>query len=289
MRHLAQSAATAVVAAAIGAALAVMALPAAGQAPVDRAPRMADGRPNLNGIWQALNEANYDIHAHMARPAMALRAGPYGPVPAAAVLALGAVGAVPPGLGVVEGNEIPYQPAALAKKKENQENWLTADPEVKCYLPGVPRATYMPYPFQIVQSAQAVFIAYEYAGAVRDIYLEDPGPAPVDSWMGQSVGRWDGDTLVVDVTGFNDQTWFDRSGNFHSDALHVVERYTRTGPDVIAYEATIEDPRVFTRPWKMSMPLYRRQERNAQLLDFKCVEFVEELLYGQWRKTPLSR
>ena len=288
MRHLVQSAGTAIVAGVIGAALAVMAMPAAGQAP-DRALRTADGRPDLNGIWQALNEANYDIQAHLARPAMALRAGPHGPVPAAAVLALGAVGAVPPGLGVVEGNEIPYQPAALAKKKANQENWVTADPEVKCYLPGVPRATYMSYPFQILQSAQAVFITYEYAGAVRDIYLKDPGPAPVDSWMGQSVGRWDGDTLVVDVTGFNDQTWFDRSGNFHSDALHVVERYTRTSRDVIAYEATIEDPKVFTRPWKMSMPLYRRQERNAQLLDFKCVEFVEELMYGQWRKTPLSR
>jgi hypothetical protein len=281
--------ATAVVAAIVGAVLAVVAMPVAGQAPAYRAPRTADGKPDLNGIWQALNEANYDIQTHMARPAMALRAGPYGPLPAAAVLALGAVGAVPPGLGVVEGDDMPYQPAALAKKKENQENWLTADPEIKCYLPGVPRATYMPYPFQILQSASAIVIAYEYAGAVRDIYLKDPGPAPIDSWMGQSVGRWDGDTLVVDVTGLNDQTWFDRSGNFHSDALHVVERYTRTGPDVLSYEATIEDPKVFTRPWKMSMPLYRRQERNAQLMDFKCVEFVEELIFGQWRKTPLPR
>jgi hypothetical protein len=220
---------------------------------------------------------------------MALRAGPYGPVPAAPVLALGAVGAVPPGLGVVEGDEIPYQPAALAQKKENQQNWLTADPEIKCYLPGVPRATYMPYPFQIVQNASAIFIAYEYAGAVRNIYLKDPGPPPVDSWMGQSVGHWEGDTLVIDVKGLNDQTWLDRAGNFHSDALHVVERYTRISPDVISYEATMEDPKVFTRPWKMSMPLYRRQEKNAQLMDFKCVEFVEELLYGQWRKKPLGQ
>jgi len=133
-----------------------------------------------------------------------------------------------------------------------------------------------------------VGFAYEYAGAVRDIHLKDPGPAPVDSWMGQSVAKWDGDTLVVDVTGLNDQTWFDRAGNFHSDALHVVERYTRTSADVISYEATIEDPNVFTRPWKMSMPLYRRQERNAQLMDFKCVEFVEELMYGQLRKKPLN-
>ena len=289
MRNLARNLATGVLTAAIGAALASLAMPLAGQAPTPRAPRTADGKPDLNGIWQALNEANYDIQTHMARPAMALRAGPHGPLPASPVLALGAVGAVPPGLGVVEGDDIPYQPAALAKRKENQEHWLTADPEIKCYLPGVPRATYMPYPFQILQSASAIVIAYEYAGAVRDVYLENPGPAPVDSWMGQSVGRWEGDTLVVDVTGFNDQTWFDRSGNFHSDALHVVERYTRTSPEVISYEATIEDPKVFTRPWKMSMPLYRRQERNAQLMDFKCVEFVEELMFGQWRKTPLAR
>lgn len=254
-----------------------------------RAPRTADGKPDLNGIWQAINEANYDIQTHMARPAMALRPGPYGPVPAATVLALGAVGSVPPGMGVVEGDEIPYTPAALAKKKENQDNWLTSDPEIKCYLPGVPRATYMPYPFQIFQSTKAIFIAYEYAGAVRNVYLKDPGPAPIDSWMGQSVGRWEGDTLVIDATGFNDQSWFDRAGNHHSDKLHVVERYTRTSPDVISYEATIEDPKTFTRPWKMSMPLYRRQEKNAQLMDFKCVEFVEELMYGAFRKKPLIK
>jgi hypothetical protein len=204
------------------------------------------------------------------------------------VLPLGAVGAVPAGLGVVEGNEIPYKPEALAKKKENQENWLTLDPEIKCYLPGVPRATYLPYPFQIFQSARALFFAYEYAGAVRDILLEDPGPPPVESWMGQSVGRWEGETLVVEASGFNDRTWFDRSGNFHSDKLRVSERYTRTGPDHLWYEATIEDPEVFTRPWKIAMPLYRRLEPNAQLLDFKCVEFVEELMYGKYRRRPLT-
>jgi hypothetical protein len=272
----------------LAAALAVSAMQIYAQAPQYRAPRAAGGHPDLNGIWQALNEANYDLEAHVARPALATRPGPYGPVPAAPVLALGAVGAVPPGLGVVEGDAIPYKPEALAKKKENQQNWLAADPEIKCYLPGVPRATYMPYPFQILETATGIVFVYEYAGAVRNIYMKDPGPAPVDSWMGQSAGHWDGETLVVDVTGMNDQTWFDRSGNYHSDALHVTERYTRTSPDVIAYEATIEDPKVFTRPWKIAMPLYRRQEKNAQLLDFKCVEFVEELLYGQWRKKPLG-
>jgi hypothetical protein len=272
-------------------ALAVMmtigVVPLAGQ--VYRAPRTSDGKPDLNGIWQALNEANYDLEGHMARPAMALRPGPHGPVPAAAVLALGAVGAVPPGMGVVEGGEIPYKPEALAIKKKNQEDWLNQDPEIKCYLPGVPRATYMPYPFQIVQSPTAMTFVYEYAGAVRNIYLKDPGPALADSWMGQSVAHWEGETLVVNVTDMNDRTWFDRAGDFHSDKLHVVERYTRTSPNEIQYEATIEDPSVFTRPWKISMPLYRRQEKNAQLLDFKCVEFVEEMLYGPYRKHPLSK
>jgi hypothetical protein len=276
------------VAAALGAAAAI-GVPAAGQAPAYRAPRAPDGHADLNGVWQALNEANYDIEAHNARPALALRAGPYGSVPATPVLALGAVGSVPPGLGVVEGGALPYRPESLTQKRQNQENWLTSDPEIKCYLPGVPRATYMPYPFQILQSPSAIAIVYEYAGAVRSLYLKDPGPAPVDSWMGQSVAHWDKDTLVVDVTNLSDSTWFDRAGNFHSDALHVTERYTRTSPDVIAYEATIEDGKTFTRPWRMSMALHRRQEKNAQVLDFKCVEFVEELLYGQWRKQPLAR
>jgi hypothetical protein len=272
-----------------GSTLAVMmaigVAPLAGQ--TYRAPRGADGKPDLNGIWQAVGEANYDLQAHVARPAMALRPGPHGAVPAAAVLALGAVGAVPPSMGAVEGGQIPYKPEALATKKKNQEDWLNLDPEIKCYLPGVPRATYLPYPFQIVQSAKAMTFVYEYAGAVRNIYLKDPGPALADSWMGQSVAHWEGDTLVVNVTDMNDKTWFDRAGDFHSDKLHVVERYTRTSPDVIAYEATIEDPEVFTRPWKIHMALYRRQD--TQILDFKCVEFVEEMLYGPYRKHPLGK
>jgi hypothetical protein len=292
MRIAVRALITAAAAAAVIAVVLVAAMPLSGQAPAAayRAPRTPDGHPDLNGIWQAMNEANYDVQTHMARPAMQLRAGPYGPVPAAPVLAFGAVGSVPPGIGVVEGDgELPYLPAALAKKKENQANWVTSDPEVKCYLPGVPRANYMPFPFQIFQSPKAIFIAYEYAGAVRNVYLKDPGPAPVDSWMGQSVAKWEGETLVIDVTGFNDQSWFDRAGNHHSDKLHVVERYMRTSPDVITYEATIDDPKTFSKPWKMSMPLYRRQEKNAQLMDFKCVEFVEELMYGAFRKKPLTK
>jgi hypothetical protein len=249
-------------------------------------PRTATGRPDLNGIWQALNTANYDIQAHTARPAMAMRPGPVVPIPAREVIALGAIGAVPSGTGVVVGDELPYLPEARAQKRKNQENWLTLDPEIKCYLPGVPRANYMPFPFQVFQSDSAFFIAYEYAGAVRNVFLKDPGPAPVDSWMGQSWGRWDGDTFVVQSSGFNDQTWFDRSGNFHSEQLTVVERYTMTDRDHIQYEATITDPKVFSRPWTMRMPLYRHVNQDARLGQFKCVEFVEELMFGQYRKVP---
>jgi len=252
-------------------------------------PRLEDGRPNLNGIWQALNSANYDIERHLARPAMELREGPHGPLPSVALLALGAVAAVPAGMGVVDGGTIPYTPEALSLKQENRADWLERDPEIKCYLPGVPRATYMPFPFQIFHNSNAIFIAYEYAGATRDISLEALEPAQTDSWMGQSSAHWEGDTLVVDVTGLNDQTWFDRSGSHHSNQLHVIERYTLLDADHIQYEATIEDPVVFTRPWTIRMPLYRRIENDAQLMDFKCVEFVEELLYGEFRRDPLER
>lgn len=252
-----------------------------------RPPRGPGGKPDLNGVWQVLNTANYDIEPHAARPAMATRPGPAGPVPAKAVLALGAVGSVPAGIGIVEGG-IPYKTEALERRKDNQANWLERDPEIKCYLPGIPRANYMPFPFQILQNESAIFVAYEYAGASREIFLKDPGTPPAPTWMGHSVGRWEGETLVVEVTNQNDQTWFDRSGNFHSEALKVTERFTLTSPNTMSYEATIEDPEVFTRPWKMSMTLYRRVGKDAQLLQFKCVPFVEELIYGKLRKTPLE-
>jgi len=258
-----------------------------------KAVRTADDRPNLNGVWQALNTANFDIQAHAARPALALmpaapRTGVAGLVrathvelPAPAVRALGAVGGVPAGEGVVEGDEIPYQDWAAARRKENAEHWLERDPEVKCYMPGVPRATYMPYPFQILQGTDKIVLAYEFAGATRTIHLDPVGDSPAPTWMGWSRGRWDGETLVVDVTDFNEETWFDRAGNFHSDQLHVTERYTPVSADHLMYEATIEDPKVFTRPWKMRMPLYRRVEPNKKILEYKCVEFVEEMMYGQ--------
>jgi hypothetical protein len=282
--------AVAVVAA--GAVLWTQVLPKANQTEPYKAPRTADGTPDLNGIWQAINTANFDIQAHPARPALALvpaspRTGIAGlarathtDLPALPVRALGASGGVPAGEGVVEGNEIPYQPWAAAKKKENFEHWLERDPEIKCFMPGVPRATYMPYPFQILQGKNTILIAYEFAGATRTIHMDKVGDSPSGTWMGWSRGRWDGDTLVVDVRDFNEETWFDRAGNFHSDALHVVERYTPASPFHLMYEVTIEDPKVFTRPWKMRMPLYRRLERDKQILEYKCVEFVEQLMYG---------
>lgn len=250
-------------------------------------PRLPDGRPDLNGIWQALGNAHWDIEPHVARPALAMQPGPVVPVPANEVLALGAVGAVPSGYGVVVGGEIPYLPEALAVRNENREHWLERDPEIKCYLPGVPRATYMPFPFQIFQSDRKFLIAYEYAGAVRDVYLEDPGPAELDSWMGQSVGHWEDDTFVVEVTGLHEGSWLDRAGNHHSAALRVAERYTMNGPDHILYEATLEDPETYARPWTIRMPLYRNIDPNARLGQFKCVEFVEELMYGHLRKNPI--
>jgi hypothetical protein len=280
---------TALVAAAAGAALALSARPVDSQAQSasPAIPRTADGKPDLNGIWQSLNTANWDIEPHTARAALAMRPGPVVPVPAKEVVAFGAIGAVPAGVGVVIGGDLPYLPEALKKRDENRAQWLTRDPEVKCYQPGVPRANYMPFPFQIFQSQSAFFIAYEYAGAVRNIYLNDPGAPQVDSWMGQSVGKWEGDTFVVTANGFNDQSWFDRSGNHHSEAMKVTERYTMTGPNHIQYEASIDDPKTFSRAWSMAMPLYRHVNQNARLGQFKCVEFVEELMYGHLRKTPL--
>ena len=268
--------------------LAVVLVPSSGQAQRAEIPRTASGRPDLNGIWQALGNAHWDIEPHAAKAALAMQPGPVVPVPAREVVAFGAVGSVPSGVGVVVGGEIPYLPEARARRDDNKENWLERDPEIKCYLPGVPRATYMPFPFQIFHSERAFFIAYEFAGAVRNVYLEDPGPAQVDTWMGQSYGHWEGDTFVVEATGFNDQTWFDRAGNFHSYMMTVEERYTMTSPDHILYEATIEDPETFSRPWTVRMPLYRHVNENARLGQFKCVEFVEELMYGHLRKNPVG-
>jgi len=248
------------------------------------------GKPDFSGIWEANNTANWDLQTHVARP-MVAQPGltPNSVVLAAPVVGLGAVGWVPGGMGIVEGDDIPYKPWAAARKKENLEHWMDRDPEIKCFQPGVPRAMYMPHPFQIIQSATKLNMVFEFANAQRTIHLTKMEPYPNVLFMGYSVGRWEGDTLVVDVSDFSDATWFDRSGNFHSDALHVVERYTPMGPNAIRYEATIEDPQVFTRTWKISMPLYRRLEQNAQLMEFRCVEMVEETMYGHLRKEQLVK
>ena len=221
-------------------------------------PRTPEGNPDLSGFWQVLNSAAWDIRAHNAQDG------------------------IPAGLGVVEGGEIPYQPWAAEQQQENYANRLTADPVRQCFLPGVPRVTYMPFPFRILQTPDHVVVTYEFAHAVRIIYTDgSPHPLPNDFWMGDSRGHWEGDTLVVDTTHFNGRTWLDAAGNFHSDALHVVERYTPTTPYHIDYQVTLEDPNVFTRPWTMRMTLYRRMDEGLQILDYDCVDHLLQIAVEQ--------
>lgn len=237
-----------------------------------RAKRTPDNTPDLSGIWQANNTANWDLEPHEAR---------MGPV-----VALAAAFSIPAGLGVVEGDEIPYLPAALEKRNANRADWMKLDPEIKCYLPGIPRATYMPYPFEIVQSKDNVIFTYEFTSASRVVRMNSQEKSPAPSWMGWSLGKWDGESLVIEVTDHMPDTWLDRAGNWHSDALKVTERYTPIDANTLQYEATMEDPAVYAKPWKIKMPLYRRREPNMQLLEYKCVPFAEELLYGHLRKKP---
>jgi len=256
--------------------------------------RTVDGKPDFSGIWQANNEAHWDLQAHSARAGMVTQPGPYpydyARVPAAPVLALGAAAGVPASLGVVAGDgQIPYTPEALGVRRENGDHWIDRDPELKCYLPGIPRAMYMPYPFQIVQGTTKIQMAYTFTNAARVIHFDEVEGPPDDTYMGHSVGRWEGDTLVVDVTHFNGETWFDRAGNFHSEVLHLTERFTPLTRDAIQYDVTIEDPKTFTRPWRISMPLYRRLEPNMELLEYRCIEFVEEFTFGHLRKEQLVR
>ena len=252
-----------------------------GQGAVYQAPRlMGTPNPDLNGIWQAMGTAYWNIEDHPVDP---------GPFPTQ----LGTWGAQPAGQGIVVGGAIPYQDWALEKRRENFETRLSidpdelstrGDPEAKCMMPGIPRATYLPFPFQIVQTRSKILVAYQFNVAKRTIHMENHQEAPIDFWMGWSNGRWEGDTLVVEVTGFNGLTWLDRAGNFHSEALRVVERFTPVSPHHMTYEATLEDPNVYTRPWTIRLPLYRRLEENVQLLEFRCVNLVEEFIYGSIRK-----
>ena len=246
---------------------------AAVSAQSDEVPRAWDNHPDLNGIWQAIGTAHWNLEDHPA--------GPGHPD-------LGAIGAIPPGQGVVEGGDIPYTPEARQQQQDNFESRMTNDPEAKCFMPGVPRATYLPYPFQIIQGDKKIQIAYGVAEASRTVHMDkdNPEPPPIDSWMGRSHGRWDGDTLVVDAQGFTGEAWFDRAGNHASASLRVEERYTPMGRNAMMYEATLTDDTVFTRPWTIRMPLYRRLEDNARVVEFKCVEYSEDLLYGHLRRVP---
>jgi hypothetical protein len=227
----------------IGGAVSVVAQPTVPY----KAPRTPDNHPDLQGIWQVLNSAEYDLLDH------------------------GASLESPAGRSVVEGNEIPYLPAALAQRRDNFANRAVADPNSKCQFPGVPRITYMPYPFKIVQTKGLVMFLYEFGHHTRLVYTDGtPFNVEIPAWMGDSRGRWEGETFVVETKNFTADTWFDRVGDFHSDALHVVERFTRTDNDHLRYEVTITDPKVFTRPWKMTMPLYRRVEPDAGLIEYEC-------------------
>jgi hypothetical protein len=274
MRHRIQRAASAVTLAA-----AAVLLPAAvGMAQQTQLERINE-HPNINGIWQAANTAYWNLEAHSAEAMDDF-------------WQLGALGAIPAGRSVVEGGTIPYLPEALARRDENRAGWPASDPVVSCYMPGIPRATYQPFPFEIVQGDGDILFVYEFASANRTVYMNESDhlsyeEVPVDQWMGWSNGRWDGDTLVIEVVANDDRTWLDRAGNYHSSAMTVTERYTPLGENHLQYEATIDDPNVFARPWTISMPLYRRIERHAEPLEYKCVEFSEPLLYGEFLKEPI--
>jgi hypothetical protein len=220
-------------------------------------PRTPEGKPDLSGIWQVLAPVDRDLLPHAARKD------------------------APGHLGAVVGEEIPYQPWALAKKAENFKNRETADPSNRCVMPGIPRITYTPLPFQIFQTDKRLTLLYEFGHSVRNIFANgtDHPPGHIDWYLGDSRGHWDGDTLVVDIVDFNDETWLDHAGDFHSDALHVVERYTPIDKDHIQYEATLDDPKVFTRPWTIKTILYRRIEPNIQLLEYDCYLFDYEQFY----------
>jgi len=228
-----------------------------------------EGRPDLNGLWQTNVAANWNLEAHSAEDLPSFPG-------------LGAIAAIPAGISYVEGGTIPYLPEALARRDANKAAWPEGDPEANCYMPGIPRATYLPFPFHIVQGNKDILFAYEFATANRTVYMDpdNPEPAVVPTWMGTSNGRWEGDTLVVEVTGNNDLAWYDRAGNFRSTSTTVTERYTKVSEDRIDYEATITDPTLYSRPWTIRLPVYRRAEPGAQILEFKCVPFAEEKIYG---------
>ncbi len=243
---------------------AVLVLPAWAQ---QRRPETIAGHPNFNGIWQSLNTAYWNLEAHNAEALDAF-------------WGLGAIAAIPAGKSVVRGGTIPYLPEALKQREKNRASWPAADPEAKCFMLGVPRVTYHNMPFQIFQGNGDLLMVYPFAATNRIIYMNDPSDPPVDTYMGKSSGAWNGNVLVVTTTGQNDRTWLDRAGNFHSNQLKVTERFTLLDPNHIRYEATLEDPMTFSKPWTIEMPLYRVMDENAELLEHKCVPFADKLLYS---------
>jgi len=230
-------------------------------------PDTIGGHPNLGGVWQALNSANWNLEAHAAEALDEF-------------WRLGAIGAIPPGRSVVVEGSIPYRPEGLVQREANRAGWPKADPETLCYLPGIPRASYMPYPFRILQTESDILFVYSYHSANRLVEMDEPLVPPIDTWMGQSNGHWEGETLVIETTGLNGKAWLDRAGNHVSSNAVITERLTLMSPDHIDYRATISDPTVFATDWTVRMPLYRNIEENAQILEHKCVPFVENLLYS---------
>jgi len=257
-------------------AIAITAFPLSGSTQSRERPERINAHPNLNGVWQAMGSAHWNLEAHSAEALDDF-------------WKLGSLGAIPAGKSTVVGGTIPYLPEAQAKRDENRAGWPKTDPEAACYLPGIPRASYMPYPYEIVQGDGDIFISYAYASANRTIHIENPRSyeeVPIDTWMGWSNGRWEGDTLVVETMAQDDRTWLDRSGNYHSYMMTVTERMTLVTPNHIQYEATIDDPLVYSESWTIRLPLYRDVSENAELLDFKCIEFSENLLYGEYLLNP---
>ncbi|MEI7950310.1 MAG: hypothetical protein WCI66_08765 [Gammaproteobacteria bacterium] len=246
--------------------MAILVLPVQAQ---PKRPDTIEGHPNLNGSWQSLNTAYWDLEAHSAKALDDF-------------WKLGAIAAIPAGKSMIKGGTIPYLPAALEQRNKNRASWPASDPETKCYMLGVPRVTYHNMPFQIVQGGKDddLLMVYPFAATNRVIHIKDHSEPPVDTWMGKSDGSWDAKVLVVKTTGQNELSWLDRAGNFHSNELKVTERFTVIDANHIKYEATLEDPQTFSKPWTIEMPLYRLIDDNAQLLEHKCVPFADKLLYS---------
>jgi hypothetical protein len=230
-----------------------------GQKPkADGVPRLANGKPDFSGIWQTLSEADYDLQPHAGRRD------------------------APPSPGVVEGGTLPYKPEALAQKERNFAARASDDPRLHCYILGVPRNVYYPAPFQIFERERDLTLVHQFGHQVRTIHTNGtlhPKETDQEFWLGDSRGHWEGDTLVVDVADFNERTWLDRAGNYHSPDMHVTERWRFVDPNTISYTATVEDPQVYTKPWTINVLLNRRREKNFELIEDYCFTLRYEKFY----------